>query len=249
MDRVAPDSDRASAARTVLQVLAFVAAHPEGIRASDVADFSGKSLATSYRLLGTICQEGFARRMAGKGRYCPAEGIATPFSRYTRALPAGELYAAVEYLYHKSGHRTYLAVLDGGTILIHEVKGRQGQPRMLGVGRKVRGEAHALAIGKAILAHLPPRSVDSYARRTGLRAFTSHTIVDPIQLRDELETVRRTGVALDREEFTEGFCCLATPLLGPQRQALGALGISPPATQLASERPRCSGSWPRSRTP
>ena len=45
-------------------------------------------------------------------------------------------------------------------------------------------------------------------------------------LRADLRRVRRTGIAVDREEIAPDFCCIAAPLLDEQRRFLGAIGIS-----------------------
>ena len=48
----------------------------------------------------------------------------------------------------------------------------------------------------------------------------------PDALRDELREVRRTGFAVDREEFDDDFCCIAAPVLDARGRFLGAVGIS-----------------------
>ena len=46
-------------ARAVLQVLAYLEAHPDGVRADDVAQFVHKSASTAYYLLASLVEEGF----------------------------------------------------------------------------------------------------------------------------------------------------------------------------------------------
>ena len=54
-----------STARAVLQVLAFLSEHPQGVHADEVAKVVGKSTSTAYYLLASLCEEGFAVHEGG----------------------------------------------------------------------------------------------------------------------------------------------------------------------------------------
>jgi DNA-binding IclR family transcriptional regulator len=115
----------------------------------------------------------------------------------------------------------------GGESDPHDVieRGQQGMPKLPGMDPVIRDNAHALALGKVVLALSPPEAVDRYAAQ-GLRPFTPNTITTREELDAELRNVRRTGVATEREEFDGDFCCLAAPVLDERRRFLGAVGIS-----------------------
>jgi IclR family acetate operon transcriptional repressor len=59
------------------------------------------------------------------------------------------------------------------------------------VGNELR--LHCTAIGKAILAHLPPDEVESVVASAGMPARTPATITDLATLRAELAIVRGRG--------------------------------------------------------
>jgi acetyl-CoA synthetase len=96
---------------------------------------------------------------------------------------------------------------------------------MPGLGSEIRDSAHALAMGKVVLALLEPRAVAHYVRR-GMKSFTPKTITTASALDAELARVRRDGFAVDREEFDENFCCIAAPILDEGGRFLAALGLS-----------------------
>jgi DNA-binding IclR family transcriptional regulator len=59
------------------------------------------------------------------------------------------------------------------------------------------------------------------------------------ELRIQLDTIRRTGVAKEYEEVAPGLCCIAAPVFGPSRRPVAALSISTPCShqnQSAYER-------------
>ncbi len=223
-----------STARAVLQVLAFLDEHPEGVRADEVAAVVGKSVSTAYYLLASLCEEGFAAHDAHGGRYRLARAV--PVAPEVESAPEGdELAGAVERLFRRTRKRSYLGVVQHGAVEIAVVCGRQGVPKMPGLGTRITGNAHALAMGKVVLALMPEDGRRRYLGR-GLRAFTRATITAPEVLEHELERVRTEGYAVDREEFDADFCCVAAPVFDPAGHARGVLGLSASARAFDAER-------------
>ena len=213
-----------STARAALHITTMLAGHPDGIRAEDVAAELAKSTSTAYNLLASLCDEGVAVRASG-GRYTLTEGFRSLVASGTRPSRGAETLAGlVDELLARTHKRAYLGVVrDGGMHVVLE-RGQQGIVRIPGMGRDIGDGAHALAMGKILLSHFGHDAFARYAAH-GLRRFTPATITDAAQLRIELEAIRRTGIARDREEFEEDFCCIAAPVLQDQR-LVGAVGIS-----------------------
>jgi acetyl-CoA synthetase len=212
-----------STARAVLKVLSLMAQHPEGVSARDVSRALGKSMSTAYDLLASLDEEGFARHEPGRGyRLCAEAGLASPTGELS---PSHELSHAVSKLFAYTRKRSYLARVEAGAIVIAEVRGRQGIPRVPDLGPRIGGNAHALAIGKAVLSLLPEHGRRRYIER-GLRTFTPRTITSPAALLAELAQVRRQGFAIDRGEFDAEYCSVAAPVLGDRGRFLGVLAVS-----------------------
>jgi IclR family acetate operon transcriptional repressor len=223
-----------STARSVLRLLALLAHAEDGMRADEVAEALGKSTSTAYNLLDTLCQEGFTVR-AGGGAYhltSEAAGIVPPDR--AREVPAG-LGGLLDELFERSHKRVYLAAAHSGQVVIPLARGRQGMPRMPGLGTRIGSNAHALALGKVALSLLDAAALDRYIGR-GLRPFTPHTIVAPDGLRAQLDDIRAGEVAFDREEFDEDFCCLAKPVVDARGRAVAALGLSMSSRCFDTER-------------
>jgi IclR family transcriptional regulator, acetate operon repressor len=211
-------------ARAVLRVLALLGRHPEGVRASEVAAEVGKSTSTAYYLLASLCEEGFAIHEPHGGYY------RLRHDRDVQVEPDGvgatdELAGLVDALFRRTHKRSYLGRVEHGTIEIVAVRGRQGMLRIPGLGTQITDSAHALAMGKVVLARLPGDARRHYVRR-GLRPYTPNTITSPGALMAELDRVRRQGFAIDVEEFQEDFCCVAAPILDPRGRFRGVLGLS-----------------------
>jgi IclR family acetate operon transcriptional repressor len=235
-----------SSARSVLQVLRLLSQHPEGVRADRVAAEIGKSMSTAYQLLASLCDEGFAERLEG-GLY---RSLAVQLPDAGAEPPLAD---AVERLFFRTRKRSYLGLIDGGVIEIAHIRGRQGVARMPGLGTRIApAEAHSLAMGKVVLALLPRPALERHMTR-GLARFTEHTVTHPRALVAELDAVRADGFAIDREEHTEDFCCVAAPMFDGRGRLAGVLGLSATAHVFDAERralasavldvARTGGSW------
>ena len=210
-----------STARAALEVTWLLARSPDGVRADEIAARLGKSVSTAYNVLASLCDEHVAVRRAGGVYHLSAE--------FRRAVAGGndphDLSGVVEDLLARTHKRTYLAVVREGRLRIVLQRGLQGMPKLPGMSLEIRDNAHALALGKVVLALSSPEAVDRYAR-AGLRPFTPNTITTREELDAELRTIRRTGIAIEREEFDGDFCCIAAPILDARRRFLAAIGIS-----------------------
>jgi DNA-binding IclR family transcriptional regulator len=209
-----------STARAALQLTWLLARSPDGVRADEVAARLGKSVSTAYNLLNSLCDQNVAVRRAG-GVYVLAAG----FRHVVTDGVEDDLSGVVEDLLARTHKRAYGAVVREGVLRIVIERGLQGMPKLPGMDPEIRDNAHALALGKVVLAQSPPEAIDRYIAN-GLRPFTPNTITQPDELRAELQAIRRTGVAAEREEFDGDFCCLAAPIFDGRRRFLGAVGIS-----------------------
>jgi DNA-binding IclR family transcriptional regulator len=210
----------------------------DGATTGEISRILGKSSYTAYYLLNSLCQEGFASRDRG-GRY----RITPPWNGSgTRPSPLPQssldvLHDALNELNAVTGCRAYLVVYDGQAVLVEGVRGRQGQVGVKGVGEEIRAEAHALAVGKAILAQLSGGALQAYIQFEKARQFTPHTITDPAEIRAELARVSQDGLAFDREEYEEGIYCVAAPVAAVDKgqELLASLGIAVPSGRFRAQ--------------
>ena len=221
-------------ARAVLRVLSLLEQAPAGLSAADIADHLGRSASTAGNLLNTLCAEGYAVRDERTACYY---AVYRPAPAPPTTADAIDL-AVLDELYGCTGERAYLATVEDDRVVVQDTRGRQGLPTVPGLRPTIRSEAHALAVGKAVLAHRGADAVRAYHDAHGLRAFTSRTITDLDALERDLVGVRERGAAGDDEEYAEGFSCLAAPLHGPDGVLVGALALSLPARRYPEHRER-----------
>jgi DNA-binding IclR family transcriptional regulator len=233
-----PDGARASdVARSVLTVLSLLAERPDGVQASEVAERVGTSPSTAYYLLASLCEERFAVRDGVSGGYRLRRGGVAASS------PVGDrrrddLEPAVDALFLRTRKDCYLCRPERGGIKILAIRGPSGLPEIPGLDSRLAGDGlHALALGKVVLSELPDAELGRYVRR-GLRSFTDATITSPRALMDELDEVRKVGVAIQLGEVHPDFCCVAAPMHDVRGRLVAILGLStsPPAFHAGRER-------------
>ncbi|WP_210576994.1 IclR family transcriptional regulator [Streptomyces sp. GESEQ-4] len=94
---------------------------------------------------------------------------------------------------------------------------------------------HATAVGRSILAHLPKHDVEELITQ-GLERFSDTTPADPDELRAELDRIRTDGYAVNRNQYRQGVCALAAPVLDESGTPLAAVAISMPDSRYDEDR-------------
>lgn len=124
-----------------------------------------------------------------------------------------------------------LARLDG-TENLYLAKVDSTHPLRLQSEVGARLSAHATGLGKALLASLTDDEVRRRFAGRPLQLMTGNTITSLDGLVAELARVRRTGFAVDNEEYTPGLFCLAVPIRNHSDQTVAAMSISVPLIRL-----------------
>jgi IclR family acetate operon transcriptional repressor len=136
----------------------------------------------------------------------------------------------LEELASQSQETAHLAVPSG-----HEIVyiAKVGSPRAIQMASRVGGRApmYCTALGKSILAHSPDLLEEII--NEGLAVRTPYTIASPEALRQQLESVRSQGFALDNEENELGVRCVASAVVNYTNRVIGAISLSGPASRLS----------------
>lgn len=100
----------------------------------------------------------------------------------------------------------------------------------------IRFPLHCTANGKALLALLPDETVSGLLAGR-MQAFTPQTQTSLDSLLVELAMVRKTGIAVDREEHASGICAIGVAFRWPP-QTLAAMSVPVPVSRFDGEEER-----------
>ena len=188
------------------RILRELAEHPEdGLSLSQIAGRVGLARSTVHRLVSALEAERFVVAASPNGRVKLGPGLA---SLAVAAAPdlAREIHPYLARLSREVNETVDLGVLQHDHVLFID---QVAAPRRLRAVSAVGAvfPAHAPAPGKALLATLPHEQVVRLLPAR-LDSLTPNTITDRAALLDELDQVRRDGIAYDREEHTLGICAV-----------------------------------------
>jgi IclR family acetate operon transcriptional repressor len=133
----------------------------------------------------------------------------------------------LDQLAAQTGSGVFLAVLEGDHVMsVDQRSGGDGLLVIPELGSRL--PLHATSQGKLFLSQLSDSDALQRVQRSGLHAYTPHTITDTGRLLHELEIVRRRGCAIEDGEYKIGLRSVAAPVYdrtGQVRYALGAVGL------------------------
>jgi len=222
-----------SAQRAIRILKAFQPEH----RVWGVTDLSrhlGLSKSVVHRLLLTLEQEGVVQRDVESGAYrlgMEAYHIGMVYLGQWN-LP-GDSARYLRMLVHDLEMMAHLAVLDAGQVMYVNVV---YPPRYAGgeefswAGR--RQPPIRSGLGKVLLAWMPRARLNQLLEPLAFEPITHRTIADRETFKKHLAQVRKQGYALDDQEISIGWRCVAAPVFDHTRQVTAAISVSATTQQM-----------------
>jgi IclR family acetate operon transcriptional repressor len=140
-------------------------------------------------------------------------------------------YEAAEALAARVDETASVGVLDEGQVLYIAIA--HGQ-RELGIESApyARHPLYCTALGKALLAELPPQRVAALLGPSPFERLTPSTITDAGRWQADLAKVTALGYAVDDEERRPGVLCIAAPVRDHGGRVVAAISVSGPAFRM-----------------
>ena len=223
-----PANDRSrdfvqSLERGLAVIRAFNADRPS-LTVSEIAQTTGLTRAAARRFLLTLTELGY---VAGKdNRFELTPQVLELGYAYLSALSFPEIALPhLKRLVSQTREGCEGSVLaDGDIVYVVSVPG----PAMMSISVNVgaRMAAHTTAMGRVLLAHLPPLKLEEYLASVKLAPLLPRTIADSEQLGAELARVREQGFALVDQELEEGLVVIAVPIHDRMGNVRAAINLS-----------------------
>jgi DNA-binding IclR family transcriptional regulator len=202
----------------------------DGARISELSQHTGLANSTIHRHLSTLCEMGYVVKEGDV--YQIGLGF-LDIGRYARMRKKVYQLAKpkVQELAEETNERCQFVVEEHGWgVYVHVGVGSNAVETDSRIGKRLH--LHSTSVGKSILAHLPDERVDEILDEHGLPKRTENTITSRTELNAELDRVRETGVAYNREGNIKGLRSVGTPVLSPSGKIIGALSISGPTHRM-----------------
>jgi DNA-binding IclR family transcriptional regulator len=214
------------------RILLHLARQGDPATAKETAAALDMHIATTYHLLNTLVAEGLVTKDAGR-RYTLGPRVGELSDAFDRQLAPPEiLLVGLRRLAQDCGETSYLSAWRQGEIsVLASIEGSHAV-RVGVLHRGMRGDAHARASGKLLLAHATAEARDAYFAKHPIRSVTPHTIVDLDDLNAEFQRIRDRGYSTDDGEFAEGVACASAPVTS-NGQVTAAFTVSAPTGRFA----------------
>lgn len=218
-----------------LQLLDDVAAMGRPVRFSEILEHSSHPKATLYRLLQTLTNQG----MLSYNDHAQTYSLGLRLVRLAHSAWAQSSLSEIasphlEELAKKVHETLHLAQMESGQVIFIDKRQRSSNYDTLAQTGLV-APAHSTGVGKAILAFLSPPRLERAMKQQNFYPFTEHTHTSAESLMRELEDIKKTGIAFDRQEHELGIISIAAPILRSNGQPLGAVSIASSSARHTNE--------------
>ena len=206
-----------------LRILERIASQASTIE--EIADFVGVHPTTALRTLQVLEARQFVVRddrhvfRLGSGLFALANEALETFDLRSAAGPH------LDRLNQEVGHTIHLGVLEGDKVVYVDKRESLNPVRLWSRIGNV-APVHCTALGKVILAHLPPKERERIVKTATFERLTENTISSADELATALEAAAEQGYAVDHLEFEPFVNCIACPVLGADGRVLGAISIT-----------------------
>jgi len=224
------------AALRTLTIFEIFAREQRELSNAEVARLMGLPESSTSDLLHTLHEAGYLLRTLRTRRFYPTRRLWELARKASEKDPLAAFAAeAIAVLSERTGETALCGRPDGMRV---QVIGMQPGSHPLRYMRDPgeRLAMHASALGKALLALMPPAEMRRAIRARPLRALGPHTITDPDQLDADIQEARERGWSWVCDEAAEGVAAIAIAgLVGDEPLAVSLAG---PTSRIEASRQR-----------
>ena len=232
IDEKAVQVETGSSAGTVqslqrgLQILDMVVQSAEPLRLADIARDLDMDRASAFRLLQTLERNSLVAKDPLRKNYTVGGRLlqwAATIGQDVNLVATARPY--LEQLVTRTNESGHFGVLTKDRALLLDYIGSRGTivvQNRVGVFEPL----HCTALGKALLAFQPAARREALIAAMRFERHTASTVVDRAGLERTIEAVRRDGIAYDDGEYNAVLYCVASPVIGRDGEAIGAIGVS-----------------------
>jgi len=210
-----------------VDILSYIAAHPDGASIDELCEHFSLPRTSAYDILTTLVQcqmlsvKPGIRQSYQTGLQAYRIGMSYPDANDELKLIGNFLKELAE----KADHTAFFGKHSDHEVL-YILKEVPKNPIITTATVGSTAPLYCTALGKTILAFLPPEQSETLLEHLDFRPRTKRTILSPGKLKKELKCIRQRGYALDFREYEDHMVCAAAPVYNRDGLLLGAVSLS-----------------------
>lgn len=215
-----------------LHALEILAQSAEGLSLAELSQQLVAPKSSVFNILATLDFHGYIRLSPGTGRYVLTPKLYRVGSAAVNRISLKQtLHPLLAELVERTGETANLGILEGGeAYYIESIEGPG--PVRVSVESGQRLDLHATALGKALLAYLPPERAEELLKQRPLTSHTPFTLTELATIRQQLTLIREQGYALDNEEDNLDIRCIGAPIRDHNNVVVAAVSLTAPKHRL-----------------
>jgi DNA-binding IclR family transcriptional regulator len=223
-----------------LEILEEFLNQPAGITVSKLANLRGLSVSTVHRIVSVLKKKGYVNQRSRRGKYF----LGSKFFEFCNILRTAMKIEDVAHPFLKKLNRTvgefvHLTIMKGNKAVDTEQIPASKRLK-LQIEFRLGDELplYCTAVGKIFLAHMTEEELERYFNTTIIESNTKNTITNPSKLKEQLQVIKKEGVAFDHEEFEVGLSAVASPVKGRNGDVVASIGIAGPTARITTRKMR-----------
>ncbi len=218
-----------------LKALVYLSAQ-RSMGVTELAQKLDVNKSTAYRILSALKEHNMVQQCPDNLKYKLGPAVLKMSEQLYKNLNIISIAKPLmQELSDKTGESAHLCILSNDSAVVVE---QIMTNTRLAVNAKIGNSEplHASSVGKCLLAFCDDETQNRILDRLVLEQFTPKTIVDKSKLKQELETIKRIGLAFDDGEISLEIRCVATPIFDHREKVVYSLGISGPSSRMDAQK-------------
>jgi DNA-binding IclR family transcriptional regulator len=218
-----------------ISVLNLFKNSPRALSLAEITDSLGLVKTTVHTIAKTLEENGFLLKDPATRRYQLGFALLELGTIQAANLEINQRAAPhLQRLANEAGQVCRVGIWDSESVIITmalQPQGTNSQARQLGP----RVPGYCTALGKAILANLPPSAILEYLEKVELRPYTPQTIISSEGLEEELKITRERGYSISNKEILPHQSGIGAPVRNASGQVAGAISMRQNPEDLKSD--------------
>lgn len=213
-----------SVARAI-DIVGLIAGRKDDLTTTEISRCLRLPKSSTFELLSTLVEKGYLEITENKTFRLGVKLFQDGFSYLGKTDLRREARPFLEKMMLESGETVFLVTESNGRVVyIDKVESTSSIKTSSTLGSM--NPMHCTGVGKALLAAYSDERVGEIVETVPLLPMTCHTITDLNKLKQDLESTRNRGYAIDDKESEIEVSCVAAPIYDSAGQPIAAISIA-----------------------
>ena len=205
---------------------------------SSIVELTGLKISTVQRIVSVLLKEGYLYQRKRRGKYFLGPKMFQFCAFLRRTMKIENIgHQFLEKLTNSTGESSFISVLlENVTVNVDIVHSKAKHTLRVSGQEGSKKPLYCTSAGKVFLAYMSAEELAKYSKSTTLISYTDNTITDFPKLKEQLQSIRHTGIAFNYEEEEIGIRTISSPVMNWDGEVSAVVGIAGPSPRFTDEK-------------